>query len=181
MKVMIPLAEGFEEIEAFTVIDVLRRANIQVDTVGIIGSVIASKHGVRVIVDKRLAQVMPNEYDAIVLPGGNPGYINLGKSLQLMEMLKSFNTQNKLIGAICGAPLILAKQGLLDNKKATVYPGNEKELAYPRDRDVVVDGNIITSQGPGTAMHFALKIVEKLKGSNEALRLKSELVVKNEL
>jgi len=176
MKVMVPLAEGFEEVEALTVVDVLRRADIQVDTVGVIGSVINSAHGVRVMVDKRLSEVLQSDYDAIILPGGNPGYINLSRSSQLIEMLKKFNSQNKLIGAICGAPSILAKEGLLDNKRATIFPGNEKLLAYPRDKPVVIDGNIITSQGPGTAMEFALKIVEKLLGLDKAQKLKQELV-----
>jgi 4-methyl-5(b-hydroxyethyl)-thiazole monophosphate biosynthesis len=176
MRVMIPLAEGFEEIEAFTVIDALRRAGIQVDTVGVVGSVIIGAHGVRVMVDKRLSEIIQTDYDALILPGGNPGYINLSRSAQLIEMLKKFNSQNKLIGAICGAPSILAKEGLLDNKRATIYPGNEKLLTYPRDKPVVIDGNIITSQGPGTAMEFALKIVEKLLGPEKAQKLKQELV-----
>ena len=176
MRVMIPLANGFEEIEAFTVVDVLRRANIKVDTIGIIGSVIQSKHGVKIIVDRTLNQVNPEEYDAIILPGGSPGYQNLGKSAKLIEILKTFNRQNKLIGAICGAPTILAKEGLLEDKKATIYPGYEKMLAYPRNGPVVIDGNIITSQGPGTAIEFALKIVSKILNPAEAERLRKELV-----
>ena len=175
---MVPLAEGFEEIEALTVIDVLRRAGIQVDTVGVVGSLILSAHGVRMMVDKRLNEVNPDEYDAIILPGGHPGYTNLGRSSKVIDMIKKFNSQNKLIGAICGAPSVLAKEGLLDNKKATIYPGNEKLLAYPRDNPVVVDGNIITSQGPGTAMEFALKIVEKLLDIRTAQKLRKELVIK---
>jgi len=177
MRVMVPLANGFEEIEAFTVVDVLRRARIKVDMIGVIGSVIQSKHGVKVIVDRTLNQINPEDYDAIILPGGSPGYQNLGRSAKLMEILKTFNSQNKLIGAICGAPTILAKEGLLDNKRATVYPGHEKILPYPRDGTVVVDGNIITSQGPGTAIDFALKIVAKILNPAEAQRLKKELVV----
>ncbi len=177
MKVMVPLANGFEEIEALTVVDVLRRAGIQVETVGVIGSVIEGSHGVRVMVDKTLHQIKPDEYDAIVLPGGSPGYENLGKSSRIIQILKDFNKQNKLICAICGAPSILAKEGLLDDKKATVYPGNERLLAYPRGSRVIVDGNIITSQGPGTAMEFALKIVEKLLDHGTVERLKRELVV----
>lgn len=176
MRVMIPLANGFEEIEALTVVDVLRRAKIKVDTVGIIGSVIESKHGVKVIVDRTLNQISPDDYDAIILPGGSPGYQNLGRSAKLMEILKTFNRQNKLIGAICGAPTILAKEGILDNKRATVYPGHEKMLSYPRDRPVVADGNVITSQGPGTAIDFALKIVEKILNPAEAQKLRKELV-----
>lgn len=176
MKVMVPLANGFEEIEALTVVDILRRADIKVDTVGVIGSVIEGAHGVRVMVDKTFHQISPEEYDAIILPGGSPGYKNLGKSSRLMEILKNFNEQKKLICAICGAPSILAKEGLLDDKKATIYPGYEKLLAYPRGSRVVEDENIITSQGPGTAIEFALKIVEKLLDKNVSERLKRELV-----
>ena len=174
---MVPLANGFEEIEALSVVDVLRRAGIQVDTVGVVGSVIEGAHGIRVMVDKTLNQISENEYSSIVLPGGSPGYQNLGRSSKLMEMLKNFNKQGKLICAICGAPTILAKEGLLDDKKATVYPGYEKTLSYPRGNRVVIDENIITSQGPGTAMEFALKIVEKLLDKNVSERLKEELVV----
>jgi len=176
MKVMVPLANGFEEIEALVVVDVLRRANIMVDTIGVIGSVIEGAHGVRVMVDKTLNQISDNEYDAIILPGGSPGYQNLGRSSKLMDIVKNFNKQGKLIGAICGAPTILAKEGLLDDKKATVYPGYEKMLSYPRGNSVVIDDNIITSQGPGTAIEFALKIVEKLLDKNTSERLKKELV-----
>lgn len=177
MKVMVPLAEGFEEIEAFSVIDVLRRAGIKVDTIGVVGTVMASSHGVRVMVDKKITDVNPDEYDAIVLPGGSPGYINLGKSAKLLEIIKKLNYQDKLIAAICASPSILSKLGLLDNKRATIYPGMEKELPYPRGERVVVDGNIITSQAPGTAIEFALKIVEKLAGKEKALQLRRDLVV----
>ena len=177
MKVMVPLANGFEDIEAITVIDVLRRAGLEVDTVGVVGSVIESAHGVRVMTDKTLNNIDEEEYDAIVLPGGSPGYLNLGRSARLMEILKKFNAKNKIIAAICGAPTILAKEGLLDNKRATVYPGMEKLLPYPRPNRVVVDGNIITSQGPGTAMEFALKIVEILLSPSEAQELRRILVV----
>jgi len=176
MKVMVPLANGFEEIEALTVVDVLRRAGIQAETIGIVGSVIEGSHGVRVMVDKRFNEIVPDEYDAIILPGGSPGYKNLARSNRLMEILKDFNEKNKLIGAICASPSILAKQGLLDDKKATIYPGNEKLLAYPRDKPVVVDGNIITSQGPGTAIEFALKIVELLLDQHTAQNLRRKLV-----
>ncbi|MCD6226732.1 MAG: DJ-1/PfpI family protein [Candidatus Aenigmarchaeota archaeon] len=177
MKVMIPLAEGFEEIEALTVVDVLRRAGMHVDTIGVVGSVIEGSHGIRVMTDKRINQINPNDYDIIVLPGGSPGYQNLARSGIITEILKNFNRQNKMIAAICGAPLILAQIGILENRKATVYPGFERKLPYPRDRPVVVDNNIVTSQAPGTAMEFALKIVELKLGASAAKKLKEELVV----
>lgn len=177
MRVMVPLANGFEEIEAMSIIDVLRRGGIEVHTVGVISSVIEGAHGVRVMVDKRLNEVDPNKYDGIILPGGYPGYVNLGRSSKLVEMLKKLHAKKKLIGAICGSPSILAENGLLEDKRATVYPGLEKKLPYPRGDRVVTDGNIITSQAPGTAIEFALEIVKYLSGDNVVQRLKRELVV----
>ena len=177
MKVMVPLADGFEEIEAFSVIDILRRAGIEVDVVGVIGTVIKSSHGVRVMVDKKISDVDPEEYDGIVLPGGDPGYKNLARSGMLLNIIRNLDSRGKLVAAICAAPSVLAKAGVLENKKATIYPGMEKEIPYPRGERVVVDDNIITSQGPGTAIEFALKIVEKLVGKQKALELKQKLVV----
>ncbi|MEM5793159.1 MAG: DJ-1/PfpI family protein [Candidatus Aenigmatarchaeota archaeon] len=176
MKVMVPLANGFEEIEAFTVVDVLRRAGIEVEMVGVVGSVIEGAHKIKVMVDKRFNEINPKNYDAIVLPGG-PGYKTLERTSQLIDAIKEFDSKGKVIGAICAAPAILAHAGLLDEKRATIYPGMEKELSYPRGNKVVVDQHIITSQAPGTAMEFAIALVKKLKGDAEALRLKKELVV----
>jgi len=177
MKIMVPLAEGFEEIEAFAVVDILRRAGIKVDIVGVVGTVIKSARGVSVMTDKRLAEINPEEYDGIVLPGGYPGYVNLGKTQKILEIIKNFNDKGKLIAAICASPSILAKAGVLDDKVATIYPGMEKELPHPREGKVVVDKNVITSQGPGTAIEFALKIVEKTLGKEKALQLRRDLVV----
>jgi 4-methyl-5(b-hydroxyethyl)-thiazole monophosphate biosynthesis len=177
MKIMVPLAEGFEEIEAFAVVDILRRAGIKVDIVGVVGTVIKSARGVSVMTDKRLAEINPEEYDGIVLPGGYPGYVNLGKTQKIIEIIKNFNDKGKLIAAICASPSILAKAGVLDDKVATIYPGMEKELPHPREGKVVVDKNVITSQGPGTAIEFALKIVEKVLGKEKALQLRRDLVV----
>jgi len=176
MTVMIPLAEGFEEIEALTVVDVFRRAGITVDTVGVMGSVVSGAHGIRVMTDKKLLEINADEYDAIVLPGGSPGYVNLGRSSKIIEILKDFDSKGKIVAAICGAPSILAKAGILEGKKATIYPGMEKELPYPRGDRVVVDGNVITSQGPGTAMEFSLAIVKALLGKDKASQLKRQLV-----
>ncbi len=175
-KVMVPFAEGFEELEALTIVDVLRRAGITVDMVGIVGTMVTGGHGIRVTMDKKLLQVHAEDYNCIILPGGNPGYINLGRSSTLLELLKKMNGQGKLIGAICAAPSVLAKAGVLEGKRATIYPGMEKEIPYPRGEKVVVDGNIITSQGPGTAMEFALKIVETLMGKEMTYSMKRSLV-----
>lgn len=177
MKIMIPLTKGFEDIEATTVIDVLRRANIDVEIIGIVSSVIESKHKVRIVTDKIFTQISPKEYDGIVIVGG-PGYDSLNKITSFLNMIKTFYNGGKLVAAIGESVSILAKQGLLDNKKAVIAPGMEKLLAYPRDQPVIVEDNIITSQGPGTSMDFALAIVKKLKGDSVIQKLKKELVVK---
>ncbi len=177
VRVLVPLADGFEDIEAITIIDVLRRAGIEVDVVGLSGLVVKSKMGLRIMTDKRFDMVNVDDYDAIILPGGSDGVKNLMRSSRLIEALRKFKSQGKVIGAICAAPLILAKNGLLDDVRATVYPGYERELPYPRGDRVVVDKNIVTSQGPGTAMEFALKLVEILVGAEKKAELKKRLVV----
>jgi 4-methyl-5(b-hydroxyethyl)-thiazole monophosphate biosynthesis len=175
-RVLVPFADGFEETEAITIVDVLRRAGINVDMAGIMGSMITGSHGIRLTMDKKIMEVRADDYDAIVLPGGNPGYINLGRSTALLDIIRKMNSQGKIIGAICAAPSVLAKAGILDGKKATIFPGMEKEVPYPRGDKVVVDGKIVTSQGPGTAMLFALKIVEMIAGRDMAASLKRSLV-----
>lgn len=176
MKLMVPFADGFEEIEAFSVISVLRGAGADVDMVGVVGSVITGEHGVRVTVDKRLNAVKADDYDGIVIPGGR-SYKILVKSKVILDIIKDLNRRGKLVAAICYAPLILAEAGVLDSKKATIYPGLEKELPYPRGDRIVVDGNIITSQGPGTSIEFALSIVEFLMGKKKAEALRESLIV----
>ena len=177
MRIMVALANGFEEIETFTVIDVLRRAGIAVDTVGVVGSVIQGMHNTRVMVDKRFSEVNVENYDGIVIPGGSPGYTNLSRSSGLMEMLRKFDAQGKMIGAICMGPSVLAKAGVLEGHKATIYPGAERELPYPRGDRLVIDSNIITSQAPGTAMEFSLALVEQLAGQKMVERLRKDLLI----
>jgi len=176
MRILVLLADGFEEIEAITVIDVLRRADIEVDTVGITGAWVTGSHGIKVMADKKISEIDVEKYDGIVLPGGSKGVENLERSSKVKEVLEKMNEKGKLIAAICAAPSVLAKFHILDNKRATIYPGMERELPYPRDERVVVDENVITSQGPGTAMEFALAIVEKLLGREKAWKLKEQLV-----
>jgi len=176
VKVLVPLAEGFEEIEATSVIDILRRAGVNVVTAGIPGSLVVGSRNLRVNADTKLSDIDPEDFDAIVLVGGYPGYVNLGKTQKVMNIITSFNEEKKLIAAICASPTILAKVGILEDRKATVYPGMEKELPYPRGDKVVVDEHIITSQGPGTAILFALKLIEVLVGKDKAKAVKKELV-----
>jgi len=176
MKILVPLAEGFEEIEALAIVDILRRAGIEAVMVGLPGSIVTGSHGVRVFADKKINEINPEDYDGIVLPGGDPGYKNLAKSGKILEIIRKFNSEGKLVAAICASPAVLAKAGILQDKKATIYPGMEKEIPYPRGEKVVVDENVITSQAPGTAIEFALKIVEYLLGKEKALSLKNRLV-----
>ncbi len=176
MEILVPLANGFEEIEAATVIDVLRRAGMNVVTAGLPGSQVRGSRDVQVMADKRLEQVDPSKFDALILVGGNPGYINLGRSQKILEMVVKFNLDKKLIGAICAAPSILADAGIMDDRAATIYPGMEKDIPRPKGKRVVQDDNIITSQGPGTAMEFSLRIVETLCGKEKAKALKEQLV-----
>jgi 4-methyl-5(b-hydroxyethyl)-thiazole monophosphate biosynthesis len=177
MKLFIPLADGFEDIEAFTVVDVLRRAGIKIDTVGVVGSVITSGSNIRLFADKKISDINANEYDGIILPGGSKGVENLSRSGKLLEMLTQLNDKGKLIAAICAAPSLLAKAGILEKKKATIYPGMENQIPYPRGGRIVVDGNVVTSQAPGTAMEFALAIVSRLLGREKAYQLEKDLVV----
>jgi 4-methyl-5(b-hydroxyethyl)-thiazole monophosphate biosynthesis len=175
-KILMPIAEGFEEIETITVIDVLRRAGITVVTAGLQGSMPKSARGVQIMTDKKFSDIKPEEFDGIVLHGGDPGWRNLGNSQRLLNIIKEFDSKGKIVAAICAAPAILAKAGILEEKRATIYPGMERELPRPRDAKVVVDGNVITAQGPGAAMEFALRIVAELVGEDKARRLKTDLV-----
>lgn len=176
MKILMPLAEGFEETEAVTTIDLFRRAGLEVVTAGIPATRIKSAHGIEISADTRLDGLNLDEFDALVLVGGYPGYVNLGKSTNVMNAIKKFDQGNKLIAAICASPCILAKAGVLDSKKATIYPGMEREIPRPRANRVVVDGNVITSQGPGTSAEFALAIIEKAKGKSFAEDLRKEFI-----
>lgn len=176
MEILLPLAEGFEEIEASTVLDVLRRAGMNVVTAGMPGSRVRGARGMEVTADMRLDQIDPSRFDALVLVGGNPGCINLGRSQKIMGMIVKFNLDKKLIGAICAAPSILAKAGILEDRAATIYPGMEREIPRPKGKRVVQDENIITSQGPGTSIEFALKIVEVVRGKDKVKEIREQLV-----
>ena len=180
-KVLIVLADGFEEIEAITPIDVLRRAGVEVTLAGVGKRDIKGAHGITVQADIVLEkyQEIP---DAIILPGGMPGASNLNQSKELGQLLATMNKQKKWIGAICASPaVVLAPRGLLDGKKATCYPGFEKDLSpktsFTTER-VVQDGHIITSRGPGSAFEFSLELVEKLVGSQEVERLSEAMMAK---
>lgn len=177
MKLMVLFADGFEEIEACSVMSVLRTAGIDTDMVGVVGSVITGGHGVRVMMDKRINNIKSSEYDGVIIPGGTLSCQNLSHSKIVLDIIKDFAENGKLVAAICCAPSILVKAGVLENRKATIYPGMERELPYPREGKVVVDRNIITSPGPGTALEFSLAIVKHVLGNKPIEKMRKDLVL----
>lgn len=173
------LAEGFEEIEALTPVDCLRRAGRSVCTVGIGGTVIKGSHGIAVTADIADSAFTPDDStEMIVLPGGMPGTIHLGESSIVQDAITYCAEHDKWITAICAAPTILGARGLLSGKTATCYPGMEKQLigCNASAEPVCQDGRIITGRGPGAAMDFALRLVEVLCGADTARSLAEGMV-----
>ena len=177
--VYVHLANGFEEIEALTVVDLLRRAEIPVKTVSIEDKVVVGAHNIPVTADLLFKEADYENCTMIVLPGGMLGTVNLENHQGLSEVIDEFYKKKKYISAICAAPMILGHKGYLNNKIATIYPGMEDELGnimeHSKDK-VARDGHIITGRGPGCAMAFALAIIEILKGHDKMLEIKTELV-----
>ena len=164
------LANGFEEVEALAPLDILRRAGLEVTTVGIGGDVIRGSHGITVHADIPDGLYADNAPDMIVLPGGMPGSKNLDESRVVDAALKAAVRSDAYIAAICAAPMVLGHRGLLQGKRATCYPGFEKELtgATIERTGVVVDGKTVTAAGMGVAVDFGLALVAQLKGNEEA-------------
>ena len=180
-KVCVLLADGFEEIEGLTVVDLLRRAKIYVDTVSIMDDyIVHGAHGINVQTEDLFEEVNFVESDMIVLPGGMPGAATLDKHEGLRKLILDFAAKGKPIAAICAAPMVLGKLGLLKGKKATCYPSFEQYLdgAECVNAHVVRDGNIITGMGPGAAMEFALTIVDLLVGKEKVDELVEAMCVK---
>lgn len=179
-KALVVLAEGFEEIEAIAPIDILRRSGVRVTVAGLTERCVKSSRSLGVQTDillKDLAEAM----DAVILPGGVPGTANLARSAELGALIKRMNGEGRLVAAICAAPAaVLAPLGILDGKKATCYPGCEGDFSgktdYSKNR-VVVDGNIVTSQGPGTALEFSLEIVRYLVGNEMVETLREKMIL----
>lgn len=171
-EALVILAPGFEEIEAVTVIDVLRRCGIDVTVAGLLPDLVEGAHNIKIIPDKSIEKVHMREYDVIVLPGGSQGSQNLRQDERVLQIIKRTSDSGKLVTAICAAPAVLSDAGVLKNRKCTIYPGMEgeveKEGGEVLEDFVVVDGNVITSMGPATALLFALKIAERLVGKEIA-------------
>jgi 4-methyl-5(b-hydroxyethyl)-thiazole monophosphate biosynthesis len=179
--VLIPLADGCEELEAVTLIDLLRRASLTVITASLTkDTLVAASRGVHLIADTTLENVIYDYFDMIILPGGQPGTNNLNQDIHIHAILKRLHQSNNGIAAICAAPLVLAHAGLLDGKRATCFPGVLNEAEWPTitltDNAIEIDDHIFTSRGPGTAMDFALAIIEYLTDSDTRLDVESGLV-----
>ena len=178
-RVLVPLAEGFEEIEAITVVDLLRRAGIEVHTASLAERAVTGSHGITVTADLPLDQVRATDYDMIALPGGMPGADHLKHDPRVISLLRQFAQSGRYTAAICAAPGVLAHAGLLEGRAATSYPGFLRADSAPgirlRDEAVVVDGKVATSRGPGTAMEFGLTLIELLAGPEARRKVQERL------
>ena len=176
-RVLVPLTQGCEEIEAVTIIDILRRADIDVVTAGLVPGVVEASRGVKLVPDTELDAVMTEEFDMIVLPGGRGGADRLASDPRILKLLVRAAEGGRYTAAICAAPRVLAEAGLLAGRRATSFPGvlddmNGIELTR---EPVVTDGKIVTSRGPGTAMDFALELIRLLLGDEARAKVESPL------
>lgn len=178
--VLVPLAQGCEELEAITITDLLVRAGIKVTTCSLDEQPVKASRGATLIADTLIDKVKNQSFDLIVLPGGLPGADHLRDNPILQSMIKKQAAENKYLAAICAAPRALAEAGVLDGKTATSFPGVLAALGNDRitisDKAVEIDGNIITSRGPGTAMAFALSLIELLAGREKRIEVDRQLV-----
>jgi protein deglycase len=179
MRVFVPLANGFEETEFVIVVDILRRAEVEVVTASLIGAIVTGSHDIKIVADTSLDKIEPDKFDAIILPGGFPGFKNLGEDERILKILRDMNKAGKYIAAICGAPSVLAKAGIFDGRRSTVHPSGKDEIracTHYVDERVVVDGKLITSQAPGTAIEFALKLVELFASAEKMETVKAQIL-----
>ena len=180
-KVLLRLADGFEEVEALTVVDYLRRKDISCETCSIKKETkVKGAHGISVEADVTLDEIkVVDDYDGIVLPGGLPGATNLRDDERVIGLVRKLNKNKKLVAAICAAPIVLERAGIIEEKDVTSYPGLEGDLkgANYSEELVVEDGNIITARGPAVAVYFALKIVEYLVGKESVKELKEDILL----
>ena len=168
--ILVLLADGFEEIEALTPVDMLRRAGLEVKTVGMNGKVVCGSHKIPVICDLEPSEVNTDEVSLVIFPGGMPGSLNLDAHPFSDTIIEAVTKNGGRLAAICAAPLVLGRRGLLNGKRATCYPGFEKELIGAKcvTDAVVTDGNVTTSRGMGTALAFAKELISLIKGKEEA-------------
>lgn len=179
--VYVLLGTGFEEIEAITPVDLLRRAGIEVQTVGISGKVVCGSHGIGITADITAEQMQPSQTEMIVLPGGLGGVASLKSSAAAMQAVRDAWENGNRVAAICAAPTILAELGITDGKCVTCYPGCEAEMGGARlidGRAVVCDGKLITGTSAGCAASFALALIAALRGQQAAERVATQIVIR---
>jgi len=180
-KALVPLAEGAEEMECVIVIDTLRRANWEVTLASIADtpSPVLCSRGVRIIPDTTWQTVKRDAFDMLILPGGNDGARHLAEDPRILETVQRFASTGKIVAAICAAPLVLQSAGILEGRHATCHPLVAEKLTAPTrlDDPVVCDGNIVTSQGPGTAFVFALTLIRLVDGTTAAATVADGLIV----
>lgn len=165
-RVLVPLAEGCEELEAVTIVDLLRRGGIEVVVAGLRDGTVTASRGVRIVPDMSLDEALKLDYDMVALPGGLPGADHLAADRRVTDLLRRMNETGRYVGAVCAAPRVLARSGLLRGRTATAYPGILQQEGHPdiRSDAVIRDGTVITSRAAGTAMDFALALIEALAG-----------------
>jgi len=180
-KVLIMLADGFEEVEALTCADYLQRASMEAVLVSTSNDqIVEGSHKIKVIANKLLNDIVSSvNYSAIIIPGGQPGATNLKNNKRVLELVKEFYDEEKIVASICAGPTVLHEAGILDGKKVTCFPGyGDKLIGAKVVNDIVVkDGNIITAMGPAAANYFAIKIVEALRGSEKARELRKSILL----
>ena len=177
-KVLVILAPGFEEIEAVTIIDLLRRVSIEVVIAGLEKESVTGSHSISINCDVYYTDVKIDDYDFLILPGGQPGTNNLKDNSTIIDWLQKFKTENKQIAAICAAPLVLKKASIIENINITSYPAEKSNFPsdYYVEKNVVKDKNVITSRGVGTAIEFALELVNTIKGKKIRDELASKIL-----
>ena len=169
-KALVPLTDGTEEMEAVIVIDTLRRAKWEVVAAGMKKGVITASRGVKIVPDVAFDEIDPAAFDLIVVPGGAKGVANLLKEERLHEAIRRLHAAGKIVAAVCAGPLVLQRAGVLDGRRVTCHPDNASKITMAKwvNEPVVIDGNVITSQGAGTCLQFSLAIISKVDGPEKA-------------
>ncbi|MBZ0154810.1 MAG: DJ-1/PfpI family protein [Alphaproteobacteria bacterium] len=181
-KVVVVLADGFEEVEAMAIVDILRRGEIETVIAGLHGGPVVSARKVKVLPDTTIDTIRAEDYDMIVLPGGQPGSDNLNADERVKQLIRDFHDKGKYTGAICAAPYVLANAGVLKGRCATAYPSYRDRLggAVYQEKSVVEDSTVLTSRGAGTALCFGLAIVGKLVSREKATAIKEAMLIREE-
>lgn len=176
-KIIVFLADGFEDVEGITVIDYLRRADVIVDSVSVMDDLeVTTKSNIKLSCDKHIDEINPDDYDGLYIPGGTKGAETLRDDDRVIEIIQKFNQEEKIIAAICAGPIVLNRAGVLEDKKATSFPSIKEDLDkignYIDDKILVTDGNITTSRGAATTVYLAMRLVEIIKGKEAVKELK---------